>query len=373
MTVPDPAPLAEPPGEYGFLDAQGVMHPATRDELVERCREGRIPRLVWTPETSGPIPPEDVPFLLQVIRDRLAGGAKTQAIIVGSIAGVLGLQWYQAGDLYIGSPSIVYLAFGLIWVGMRVREWHSARRVTPQGFRDMMRQAEETAAVQRAPVVYLKWLAGMIAVAGVAQLLASSSGAQEFGVLPGMMENSAIRGGEVWRLLTCGFLHGGLIHFGVNYMALLSLGRETEVLAHRAYLPLVFLAAVVAGALASFVVPPDNPSVGSSGGLMGLIGFLGVLGYRRRESVPAGFLNMVILNIVFIAGIGILGFRFVDNAAHVGGLAAGALLGALFIPTTRARPVWTPGRALTTAGAVCISILALGCAWTVWVTLAPML
>jgi hypothetical protein len=131
---------------------------------------------------------------------------------------VLGLQWYQAGDLYVGSPSIVYLAFGLIWVGMRVREWHSARRMTPQGFRDMMRQAEETAAVQRAPVVYLKWLAGMIAVAGVAQLLASSSGAQEFGVLPGMMENSAIRGGEVWRLLTCGFLHAGLIHFGVNYM-----------------------------------------------------------------------------------------------------------------------------------------------------------
>jgi membrane associated rhomboid family serine protease len=98
-----------------------------------------------------------------------------------------------------------------------------------------------------------------------------------------------------------------------------------------------------------------------------------VLGYRRRESVPAGFLNMVILNIVFIAGIGILGFRFVDNAAHVGGLAAGALLGALFIPTTRARPVWTPGRTVTTAGAVSMAVLAIGCAWTVWVTLALML
>ena len=372
MTDFDSAPLNVLPGEYGILDAEG-MHSATREELIARCREGPIPRLVWTPETRGPVPPEDVPFLLQVIRDRLAGGAKTQAIIVGAIVGVLGLQWYQAGDLYVGSPSLVYLAFGVIWAGLRVREWNSARRLTPQGFRDLMRQTEETVAVQRTPVVYLRWLVGMIAVVGVAQLLAHNSGAPQFGVLPGSMDDGAIQGGEVWRLLTCGFLHGGLIHFGVNFMALLAVGRETEVLAQRPLLPIVFLAAVVAGALASFLAPPGNPSVGSSGGLMGLIGFLGVLGYRRREAVPGGFLNMVVLNIVVIAGIGILGFSFVDNAAHAGGLAAGVLLGALFIPTTRSRPTWTAGRAVTAAGAVSMAILALGCAWTVFLTLAPVL
>jgi membrane associated rhomboid family serine protease len=370
MTISDPTPL--PPTEYGYVDAEGP-HAATRDELVAMCREGLIPPLVWTPESPEPVATEEVPFLLEAIRARLAGGAKTQAIIVGAIVAVLAFQRFQEGELYPGSPWSVYLLFGVVWAGLRVREWQTSRTLTPQGFRDLVRQAEEAAVLRRVPVVYLRWVAGMIVLGSVAQGLAVLSGYPDHSVFAGAMMAAEIRDGQWWRLLTCGFLHGGLIHFGVNFMALLSLGRETEVLAHRAFVPLVFLAGVLAGSLASFAAPPDVPSVGSSGGLMGLIGFLGVLGYRRRESMPAGFLKMVLLNLAVIAGIGIVGIGLIDNAAHAGGLAAGALLGALFIPTHRARPVWTPGPALQAAGMAAMGILALGAAWTALVVALPVL
>jgi membrane associated rhomboid family serine protease len=368
MSVPDPTP--SPPGDYGIVDARG-MHPATRDELIAACREGPIPRLVWTPESGGPTPPEEVPFLLDAIRARIGGGAKTQAIIVGVFTAVLAVQNLDA--LRPGQPGAIYLLFGVIWVAMRLREWRQASVMTPQGFRDMMREAEQAAAMRRVPVVYLRWLAGMIAAVGAAQLLANGSGLPEYGVAPAAMIPEYIRGGETWRLLTAGYLHGNIIHFAVNFMALLSLGRETEVLANRAYLALVFLAAVLGGSLASFAVPPDAPSVGSSGGLMGLIGFLGVLGYRRRETVPAGFLKMVLLNVAVIAGIGIVGMGLIDNAAHAGGLLAGALLGAVFIPTTRARPRWVTGRVVQAAGVAAMIALALGCAWTLFLVLLPVL
>ena len=368
MSVSDPTP--SPPGHYGIVDAQG-MHPPPRDDLVAASREGPIPRLVWTPESGGPVPPEEVPFLLEAIRARIGGGAKTQAIIVGLFTAVLAVQNLDA--LRPGSPGAIYLLFGVIWVALRLREWHQASVMTPQGFRDMMREAEQSAAMRRIPVVYLRWLAGMIAAVGAAQLLANGSGVPHYGVDPAAMRPEFIRQGETWRLLTAGYLHANIIHFAVNFMALLSLGRETEVLAHRAYLALVFLAAVLGGSLASFAVPPDWPSVGSSGGLMGLIGFLGVLAYRRRETVPAGFLKMVLLNVAVIAGIGIVGMGLIDNAAHAGGLAVGALLGALFVPTTRSRPQWVTGRAVQAAGMAAMLVLALGCAWTLFLVLLPVL
>lgn len=373
MPVPDPVPLPSLPSESGYVDEEG-LHPATPDELAQMCRAGAIPRLVWTPETGGAgVPPEEVPYLLQAIRERLVGGAKLPAMIAAVVVVWLAAQGIRAGELYFGAPWMVYAAFGLVWIGMRAREWRQGSTLTPEGFRQMLRETQEAAVVRRAPVVYLRAVAVMIAVAGVAQVIAINTGAPSYGADPASMVPELIRAGEVWRLLTCGYLHAGLIHFVFNFMALLSLGRETEVLAHRAFVPLVFLAAVLAGSLASYALPPDGTSVGASGGIMGLIGFLGVLGYRRRESVPAGFLNMIILNIGFIGGIGVLGFRFVDNAAHLGGLVAGAVLGALFIPTTVARPAWTPAPAVQAAGTGALGILVLGCVWTVLRVLTPVL
>jgi MYXO-CTERM domain-containing protein len=106
-------------------------------------------------------------------------------------------------------------------------------------------------------------------------------------------------------------------------------------------------------------------SVGSSGGLMGLFGFLGVMGWRRRHLMPPGFVRAVLVDVAVIAAMGVVGYQFIDNAAHAGGLAAGVLLGLLMVPTRGTTPYWEPPRYIRRAGGVSLAILLLAAAGTV--------
>jgi len=77
---------------------------------------------------------------------------------------------------------------------------------------------------------------------------------------------------------------------------------------------------------------PHTPSVGISGAISGLLGFLLVFETLHRALVPSparlNLLGMLVLMIV----IGALGFRFIDNAAHAGGLITGALYATIVFP-----------------------------------------
>jgi membrane associated rhomboid family serine protease len=76
---------------------------------------------------------------------------------------------------------------------------------------------------------------------------------------------------------------------------------------------------------------PDTPSIGASGGVIGLFGFLGVYGYKNKQHLPPGFLRNIIINLFLIAGIGLIGYGYIDNAAHAGGLVVGAIYGLLTV------------------------------------------
>ena len=97
---------------------------------------------------------------------------------------------------------------------------------------------------------------------------------------------------------------------------------------------LFYLACAAAGSIGSFVFGGDVPSVGASGAIFGLFGVLLAAGrvhhpVDRQSRALVGQLGMLILiNIVF--GFAVTG---IDNAAHIGGLVAGLLLGALIPPT----------------------------------------
>jgi hypothetical protein len=121
--------------------------------------------------------------------------------------------------------------------------------------------------------------------------------------------------GEAWRLLTGPLLHANFTHIWMNGAALLGVGPLVEVHARRGALPLVFLVSALGGSLLSLVMLPDATSVGASGGIMGLIGFLGVLGVRRRDHLPAGFVQGIGLSIAATAVLGIVGIQMIDNAA----------------------------------------------------------
>lgn len=136
--------------------------------------------------------------------------------------------------------------------------------------------------------------------------------------------------GQWWRLFSCIFVHVGLIHFAFNMWALYVIGPLVErMVGHVGYLLLYF----ISGGAASFASIWFNRLVvaaGASGALFGLVG--GLLGFliRSRHSVPSSAFRGLRNQLVILIAINVaLGFSIsgIDNAAHLGGLAAGFVLG----------------------------------------------
>jgi phosphoglycolate phosphatase-like HAD superfamily hydrolase len=106
-------------------------------------------------------------------------------------------------------------------------------------------------------------------------------------------------------------------------------------------------------------------SVGASGGILGLCGYLFVLAARQPHVAPAWIRNWMIAAFGGTAALGLLGFFFIDNAAHIGGALTGLACGAMMIPA-EGQPT-PPGRErlLDTLGWVAAAILLGGAAFTV--------
>jgi membrane associated rhomboid family serine protease len=138
--------------------------------------------------------------------------------------------------------------------------------------------------------------------------------------------------GEWWRLLTCVFVHGGIIHIAFNMWCLWNLGELAESLYGRWTYAAVYLTCGIGSSLGSVFWHPGIPSVGASGAIFGLAGAL-IAAFKLGEfSVPRAALSgtlrslgiFVFYNLIFGAVIGTT-----DNAAHVGGLITGLIVGAL--------------------------------------------
>ncbi len=154
----------------------------------------------------------------------------------------------------------------------------------------------------------------------------------------GAKENNAIDGGEWWRLLTPVVLHGSMLHLLFNSYALYALGPGVEA----AYGPRRFLAiyllAGLGGNMASYLFSPDVLSVGASGAIFGLLGALAariftarsVLGREATKMQFGQIGSMIAINLIF--GFTVNG---IDNAAHIGGLLVGALVGLVLAPRPR--------------------------------------
>ncbi len=176
-------------------------------------------------------------------------------------------------------------------------------------------------------------------------------------------------GGEWWRLAAAAFLHAGVLHLALNMWALWDAGRLTERLYGGLPFLLIYLVAGVAGSLASALWHPEGVvSIGASGAVFGVLGALGAFLAVQRHSVPRqvvlGLRASVLTFMGYALLIGLL-VPGIDNAAHLGGLAAGFLLGAVL-----ARPLPAPDRgrmlALRLPAALALAALLLGgLAWIV--------
>jgi rhomboid protease GluP len=128
--------------------------------------------------------------------------------------------------------------------------------------------------------------------------------------------------GQWWRLVTAGFLHGGVLHILMNSWVLFDVGAQVEEIFGAARMVVIYLAASVAGFFLSSMWS-DNLSVGASAGIMGLIGAMIALGVRHRSNPAAVALRgMYIRWVIYMLVLGFL-IPFIDQAAHIGGLAGG--------------------------------------------------
>lgn len=117
------------------------------------------------------------------------------------------------------------------------------------------------------PPVVARLIAVNVAVY-FAQLLTGDWAAREFGLIPALVER-----GEVWRLFTYQFLHGGAMHLALNMFALWMFGSELAPRwGTRFFLRYYFLCALGGGILFTLVrLGTWIPSVGASGAIYGIL------------------------------------------------------------------------------------------------------
>jgi rhomboid protease GluP len=136
--------------------------------------------------------------------------------------------------------------------------------------------------------------------------------------------------GEWWRLFTSIFIHFGITHLVFNMIALVMFGPLVERLYGSVNYLLIYLLAGIAGSLASLSWRPEINSAGASGAIFGILGALLAAQLRAGETFPPDILRPIRNTALLFLGLSLYaGFKYkgIDNAAHLGGLAAGFLIG----------------------------------------------
>lgn len=138
---------------------------------------------------------------------------------------------------------------------------------------------------------------------------------------------------QPWRLVTACFLHGSLIHIGFNMWVLMDVGPMLEDLYGSARYFFFYLVTGICGYVFSstwmFVRYGGSvvPSIGASGALLGLIGLLISATSKRGNPMAKALRSHLILWVVIIFALGFMPGSETDNAAHLGGLISGFLIG----------------------------------------------
>ena len=168
--------------------------------------------------------------------------------------------------------------------------------------------------------------------------------------------------GELWRLITCTFVHYSVLHIVLNLLAFYLLGTLIESWYGASQLVLIY---ALTGSLGNLISVFIRQSLGSStlvhsgGGsvvIMGLIGLCAVTGWRSRTETGSDLGWQMTKALGLTALLGVAFPRYIDNWGHAGGVFVGLLLG-LFHPwflRQHSRPrAWAMG--------VMASFLILGC------------
>lgn len=152
----------------------------------------------------------------------------------------------------------------------------------------------------------------------------------------------ALHDAGLLRLISSQFVHAGAMHLAGNLYGLVIAGLLLVPITGNAGLLCCYLIAGLGGSIASAYMKAATVSVGASGAIFGLFGILLVLALLRDQRI-APMRQFMLLNCGFFVAINLLNGAFshgIDNAAHVGGLAVGTILGVVLYVSERRRALY---------------------------------
>ena len=126
--------------------------------------------------------------------------------------------------------------------------------------------------------------------------------------------------GEWWRLLSAAFLHGSVIHLGMNMLVLWIVGAPVEQAIGRGRFVALYVVSGLAGSAGALLFSPNAVTVGASGAIFGILGAALVLEAQRTYVLGGQALGLIVVNLVLTFAI-----PNISVGGHIGGLIGGAL------------------------------------------------
>lgn len=233
-------------------------------------------------------------------------------------------------------------AFEKVRSSMPKPEWAEAieqlKAQTVQTVTEEAKQAEEIDKVMKRSRSNLYATYSIIAINIVVFILMVIDGAEIFTVTNGLVHvkwgsnvTALTLSGDWWRLITSTFIHFGIIHLAMNMYALYAAGVYLEpMLGKTKYIVAYLCTGIIAGIVSLWWHKEGLNGAGASGAIFGLYGvflallFTNLIPKQVRSALLQSIGIFVVFNIVYGMRSGI------DNAAHIGGLLSGMLIGFIF-------------------------------------------
>jgi membrane associated rhomboid family serine protease len=194
-----------------------------------------------------------------------------------------------------------------------------------------------------------------VATAASGSSLGGSIGGGNSLLAKAALNGPAVANGEVWRIVTAGFMHYGLLHIAFNMYALYILGQLLEPAIGSLRFGLIYMVGLLGGSVGALIVSPNAFTAGASGAIFGLMGaaFL-VMHNRGINPWQSGLGIWLLLNLAITFTV-----SNISVGGHIGGLIGGAIAGWLVValPDRLRLPRWTAD-----AAAAALAIVAFGTA-----------
>jgi len=179
--------------------------------------------------------------------------------------------------------------------------------------------------------------------------------------------SAVVRDGEYWRLITATVLHGGVMHLLLNLYALWVAGGQVCRWFGNGQFLMIYLGSALAGsALSLHFSALQSVSVGASGAVFGVLGALLMGVVQHKERLPKGKLQQLLtsqgLFVVFALVQG-FGKQGIDNAAHVGGLLAGAAMAWVLIEMVDEQASAAQRRSRQWVATLTVALAVVGLVW----------